>query len=174
MLHYSTAGENNILSIRMQPEPTSKSFLVTDKPKRLAVLFTLTFFFLCASFIKAQDVFMGLTSNGGTEGRGTAFSIKSNGTNFSITKAFADWGKNPNGDLVQGTDGDFYGMTLTGGTYTYGTIFKVTSAGAITILHQLNSFTDGANPYGELTKGSDGNFFGMTSTGGTNSYGTIF
>jgi len=127
MIHYSASIEN-IPSVRIQREPTSKSLLVSNKTKHLSVLFTLTFFFLCASFIKAQDVFLGLTSNGGTEGRGTVFSIKSTGTNFSITKAFADWGKNPSGDLIQGTDGDFYGMTLTGGTYTYGTIFKVTSA----------------------------------------------
>src|SRR5436190_2097931 len=82
-----------------------------------AILYTLTFFLLSASFIRAQDVFLGLTSNGGTEGRGTAFSIKSTGASFAITKAFADWGKTPNGDLVQGSDGDFYGMTSTGGTF---------------------------------------------------------
>jgi uncharacterized repeat protein (TIGR03803 family) len=142
--------------------------------KRFTGLLLLIIFLIAAPFSKAQDTFLGLTSNGGPEGRGTAFSIKSTGANFTITKAFADWGKNPNGDLVQGADGDFYGMTYTGGTYTYGSIFKVTSLGVITILHQFNSTPDGANPYGELTKGSDGNFYGMTSSGGTGGYGTIF
>jgi uncharacterized repeat protein (TIGR03803 family) len=65
-------------------------------------------------------------------------------------------------------------MTFAGGTFNYGTIFKVTAAGAITILHHFNSGPDGANPYGELAKGSDGNFYGVTSVGGTNTYGTIF
>ncbi len=142
--------------------------------KRLITLFLLLNFLITSLCIKAQDTFLGLTSNGGPDGRGTAFSIKNNGNNFSITHSFADWGKNPNGDLIQGDDGDFYGMTFTGGTYTYGSIFSVTPAGVITILHQFNSTPDGANPYGELTKGNDGNFYGMTSSGGTNGVGTIF
>ena len=84
------------------------------------------------------------------------------------------WGKNPNGDLLQNTDGNFYGMTFTGGTYTYGCIFKVTPGGVIIVLHQLNFAADGANPYGELIKGSDGDFYGMTSSGGATGHGTIF
>ena len=142
-------------------------------PAHLLLLFIFSTLLITPA-AKAQDVLAGLTSNGGTEGRGTAFSIQTNGTSFSIIKAFADWGKNPNGDLLQSTDGNFYGMTTYGGTYTYGSIFKVTAAGVITVLHQLNYATDGANPYGELITGADGNFYGMTSVGGTNGYGTIF
>ena len=152
-----------------RPKPAS-IFLSRNRATR-QWLFLFLIFFWC-SISKAQDIFLGLTSNGGPQGRGTAFSIKSNGTAFSIVKGFADWGKNPNGDLLQGDDGNFYGMTYTGGTYTYGTIFKVTPAGVITILRQLNAATEGANPYGELIKGGDGNFYGMTSYGGTNSYGS--
>lgn len=129
---------------------------------------------LLPSYMKAQDDLLGLTSNGGTEGRGTMFTIKTTGASFSIIKSFADWGKTPWGDLIQGTDGNFYGMTSLGGTYNCGTVFKVTSIGVVTVLHQLNYATDGANPYGELMKGADGNFYGLTSSGGTNSYGTIF
>src|SRR5690242_14517070 len=130
---------------------------------------------LLTLFTNAQNVLVGLTSNGGPEGKGTAFSIKTNGTNFSVINGFVDWGKSPNGDLLLGNDGNFYGMTYTGGTYIYpGTIFKMTPAGAVTILRQLNSNPDGQYPYGELIKGADGNFYGMTSSGGTNTYGTIF
>jgi uncharacterized repeat protein (TIGR03803 family) len=88
-----------------------------------------------ATVARAQDILAGLTSNGGTEGRGTAFSIKTNGTNFSVIKAFADWGKNPFGDLLNGNDGFYYGTSTLGGTYNYGTIFKVTAAGVVTVLH---------------------------------------
>lgn len=131
-------------------------------------------FLLPATFTKAQDVLAGLTSNGGTEGRGTAFSIKTNGTSFSIIKAFADWGKTPWGDLLNGNDGFYYGTTSVGGTFNSGTIFKATATGTVTVLRQLTYATDGANPYGELTKGADGNFYGLTSSGGTTSHGTIF
>src|SRR4051794_31651948 len=40
--------------------------------------------------VDAQDILTGLTSNGGPDGMGTAFSIKSTGANFSIMKTFAD------------------------------------------------------------------------------------
>src|SRR3954451_7099636 len=80
-------------------------------------------FLLCASLISylsnAQNVLVGLTSNGGPQGRGTAFSVNTSGANFSVIKGFEDWGKAPNGDLLLGADGNFYGMTYTGGTYTY-------------------------------------------------------
>jgi uncharacterized repeat protein (TIGR03803 family) len=119
-------------------------------------------------------VLIGLTSNGGPQGKGTAFTIKPSGNDFNLLKGFSDWGKAPNGDLYKNDDGNFYGMTSVGGTYDYGSIFTITPEGNVTILKQLNSFTDGATPLGELIKGTDGNFYGMTSAGGTNGYGVIF
>lgn len=103
MLHLSAFAENGTLKLAKLSS--------INKLNRLIIL---SIFLLSAPFLKAQDTFLGLTSNGGPEGRGTAFSTKNNGTNFSITHAFAEWGKTPNGDLIQGDDGDFYGMTLTG------------------------------------------------------------
>jgi uncharacterized repeat protein (TIGR03803 family) len=142
--------------------------------KTIAVLFISFLSIHSFTNANAQEVLAGLTSNGGPEGRGTAFSIKTNGTDFSVINGFADWGKTPNGDLYKDTDGNFYGMTNLGGTYTQGTIFKMTAAGVITVLKHFNSPVDGGNPHGELMKGNDGNFYGLTSAGGTNTYGTIF
>jgi uncharacterized repeat protein (TIGR03803 family) len=124
--------------------------------------------------VQAQDVLTGLTSNGGPEGKGTAFSIKSNGTSFSIIKGFADWGNTQNGNLYRHSDKNFYGMSNRGGTYGAGTIFRITSAGALTLLRSFDYANDGAYPDGELIKGHDGNLWGMTSSGGVNTYGTIF
>ena len=122
----------------------------------------------------AQTVLTGLTSNGGPEGKGTAFNINTNGSGFVLTQGFADWGKAPLGGLLKGDDGKFYGMTSGGGTYGYGTIFSMTASGAVTMLKQFNYTTDGAYPNGELTKGADGYLYGVTPSGGVNSYGTIF
>jgi uncharacterized repeat protein (TIGR03803 family) len=128
-----------------------------------------------APAINAQDVLTGLTSNGGPEGKGTAFSIKSNGTSFSIIKGFADWGSVPKGDLYRHTDGNFYGMTSVGGIYGYGTLFKMSSSGAINIIKNFDYYNnDGAYPEGELIKGPDGNMWGMTTGGGVNTTGVIF
>ena len=122
----------------------------------------------------AQDVLMGLTSNGGPEGRGTAFSIKANNTNFTTLKGFADWGQSPEGNLLEGPDGNFYGMTPAGGTHKAGTIFRMSPDGAIKVLHHFVNTTDGGSPKGGLTLGPDGAFYGLTNTGGPNNYGTIF
>jgi hypothetical protein len=42
------------------------------------------------------------------------FFYKTNGSNFSVIKAFADWGKNPFGDLLNGNDGFYYGTSTLG------------------------------------------------------------
>lgn len=122
----------------------------------------------------AQTTLVGLTSNGGAEGKGTAFSLTTTGTNFSVIKGFADWGKAPAGNLFKNDDGNFYGMTSTGGTFNYGSVFMMTPTGKVTILRQLDYTPDGAYPNGELIKGADGYLYGATTDGGTNGYGTIF
>jgi len=122
----------------------------------------------------AQNVLVGLSSNGGPAGRGTAFSINTNGTNFSVIKGFEDWGTLPNSGLLKGDDGNFYGTTSRGGTYNAGTVFSMTPAGQISILKQFNLNVDGGYADGELIKGADGNFYGLTGAGGVNGYGTIY
>ncbi|HYK45002.1 MAG TPA: choice-of-anchor tandem repeat GloVer-containing protein, partial [Parafilimonas sp.] len=83
-------------------------------------------------------------------------------------------GSNPLGNLVVGTDGNFYGMASGGGKYNAGTIFKITPAGNFTTLTNLHPDTTGSVPKGSLVVGSDGNFYGMTSAGGSLKAGTIF
>jgi uncharacterized repeat protein (TIGR03803 family) len=73
-----------------------------------------------------------------------------------------------------GTDGSFYGMTQRGGTADAGTIFRITPAGVFTVLKHFDYFNMGANPWGSLARGSDGNFYGMTTFGGLHFNGTIF
>ena len=90
-------------------------------------------------------------------------------------------GNIPNAGLVQGSEGFFYGTTGGGGTYTnYGTVFKISTNGTFTTLYSFTGSSDGANPQARLVQGSDGNFYGTTSGGGTymdqygQGYGTVF
>jgi uncharacterized repeat protein (TIGR03803 family) len=142
--------------------------------RRRALWLTLGLILFSLPLALAQEVLMGLTSNGGPDGRGTAFSMTTAGANFSVVKGFADWGASPQGDLVQGTDGNFYGMTQDGGTLGAGTIFRVTPEGTVTILRNFDNPVDGGYPRGGLIEGTDGAFYGMTNTGGPNNYGTLF
>jgi uncharacterized repeat protein (TIGR03803 family) len=74
-----------------------------------------------------------------------------------------------NSPLFQASDGDFYGTTATGGANGNGTVYKITAAGIETVLYSFGaSPSDGAYPGGSLIQASDGNFYGMTPSGGAN------
>jgi len=80
--------------------------------------------------------------------------------------------------VAQGRDGNLYGTTFDGGTnhcgaYNCGVVFKITPSGTLKVLYNFDG-THGAYPWGGLTLGTDGNFYGKTSGGGANGYGTIF
>jgi uncharacterized repeat protein (TIGR03803 family) len=80
--------------------------------------------------------------------------------------------------LIEAADGTFYGTTYKGGLSGNcesgcGTVFSVTPAGLFTSLHSFAG-NDGAGPYGGVTQGTDGNFYGTTLYGGANGHGTVF
>jgi uncharacterized repeat protein (TIGR03803 family) len=133
--------------------------------------------------------FYGTTYSGGAFNFGTVFQITPTGTlttlySFCSQQNCAD-GSNPYGGLVQGTDGNFYGTTSLGGQNSgsgCGTAFRITPSGALTTLYVFGSQTDlsdGVNPYATMVQGTDGNFYGTTSSGGnglggSNAWGTLF
>jgi len=67
----------------------------------------------------------GLGVNGST---GSIFNIAPNGVNITMLHGFvgAD-GSQPEADLLQATDGNFYGVTLAGGRHNYGTVFSLST-----------------------------------------------
>ncbi len=91
-------------------------------------------------------------------------------------------GATPAAGLVQGSDGNFYGTTEYQGIINCiegcGTIFKITPSGSLTTLHSFSG-ADGGHPAAGLVQGTDGNFYGTTSSGGssancTGGCGTVF
>ena len=84
--------------------------------------------------------------------------------------------------MIPAPNGDLYGVNYYGGTGGgNGVFFRMTPSGTYTVLYNFCSqtnCTDGANPLG-LVRANDGNFYGVTAAGGTNSCpyggcGTIF
>jgi uncharacterized repeat protein (TIGR03803 family) len=137
--------------------------------------------------------FYGTTFNGGSHGIG----IGGSGTVFEITPAGKETviysfcsqahcadGWEPAAGLTEATNGKLYGTTAAGDvSYSNGgTIFEITTAGEFTRLYEFCSkanCADGSYPAAGLVQASDGNLYGTTILGGTNTCvtlgcGTIF
>jgi uncharacterized repeat protein (TIGR03803 family) len=135
--------------------------------------------------------FYGTTLDGGTGQNGTVFEFSvrrrlSTITSFGITN-----GSNPNSPLVLSSNGLVYGTAAQGGAYGLGTIFQLNPSNAVqrastpgmpistnmpnapVTLFSFDS-TNGAYPKAGLIQGSDGNFYGTTTSGGTNNSGEVF
>ena len=141
----------------------------------------------------------GTASAGGTNGRGTIFSITTNGTAFTTLHNFGVLtrdgtsgdveantnfdGANPSAGLVL-TNNTLYGVATDGGTNGNGTVFSLGIDGAnFTVLHAFArgqvsyptgvTNSDGIYPSGDLALA--GNIlYGTTPHGGTNGNGTVF
>jgi uncharacterized repeat protein (TIGR03803 family) len=93
-------------------------------------------------------------------------------------------GCNPtySGIVAQGRDGNMYGTTYAGGapsfTNNVGSVFQVTPAGALTLIHSFRGDeTEGWYPFGGLTLGTDGYFYGTTKyygPSGGSPFGAVF
>jgi uncharacterized repeat protein (TIGR03803 family) len=130
------------------------------------------------SLIQGRDGnFYGVTASGGTSGHGVAFRITPDGTEtvlYSFAGGATD-GSDPSGSLIQAGDENFYGATASGGTNGDGVAFKVTPDGTEAVLYSFaGGANDGSDPSGSLIQASDGNFYGVTGSGGANGDGVAF
>ena len=119
--------------------------------------------------------FYGTTEDGGDFTWGGIFRVSPSGefTNLYSFTGGSDGGS-PIPGLVQGADGNFYGTTYLQGAHGYGTVFEMTPAGVVTTRYSFSGGNDGANPWGGLVAGVDGNLYGTTQDFGTYGFGTIF
>jgi uncharacterized repeat protein (TIGR03803 family) len=134
-----------------------------------------------AGLVQATNgVLYGMTSVGGVNDDtllgGTAFKITASGMLTPLYSFCTATGcpnsDDPQGGLVQATNGDLYGTTSDGGYG--GTVFKMTLAGALTTLHTFAGGSDGDYPYAALIQAINGDLYGTTLYGGANDSGTIF
>jgi uncharacterized repeat protein (TIGR03803 family) len=127
--------------------------------------------------IQAKDGYLyGLTSGGGGNSNGTIIKIKTDGTSFTVVRSLSAGveGGNPNGSLVQASDGSFYGLAYSiAGGFT-GSVFKMTTGGTTSAIKKFTLATEGGYPMGSLIQSTDGQLYGMTNSGGKDGDGTIF
>ena len=173
---YGTQSTNGCGSIF---EMTPKGVLTTEYG------FSNTSTFGCGQIglVEGPDAnFYGTATGGGTANDGVVFELSQSGT-VTVLHSFCDEsncadGSNPTVGLLLGTDGNLYGTTLYGGAHGEGVIYQITPDGAYQVLYNFCSQSgcaDGGNSYGSLMQGTDGNFYGATSTGGgSGNGGTVF
>jgi uncharacterized repeat protein (TIGR03803 family) len=135
--------------------------------------------------------FYGIMERGGSAGDGVIFQLTSQGT-FTETYSFCTStnteascfdGNEPFAPLIE-VNGNLFGSTVSGGTNNItesGERFEIPLDGAPAgSLIPLYSFCPGGNcnggsfPTAALVFGSDTNFYGTTSEGGTGNHGTVF
>lgn len=130
-----------------------------------------------AGLVQAVDGnFYGTTEydSSNLSGGGTVFKVTPQG-GFSILHSFCQVncsdGSQPQGALMQATDGNLYGMTRYGGDLTCnppsgcGTIFQISPDGAFVSLHSFDGM-DGESPVNGLVQRTNGVLYGVTYGGG--------
>ena len=130
-------------------------------------------------FDSINNLYYGMTEQGGTDETGTIFSFDPN-TNkdtvlYNLAGAPTD-GSGPSGDLTYDTNTKlFYGLTEYGGTYGYGTIISFDpSNNTENVLWSFGNGKDGKNPYASFVYDATTKLlYGLTEEGGTSNYGTI-
>jgi uncharacterized repeat protein (TIGR03803 family) len=121
----------------------------------------------------------GTTYFGGSSGRGTVFTMKTNGTGFRLLHSFAggpadEYG--PLAALILDAAGNLYGTTYFGGSSGNGTVFTMKTDGTgFTVLHPFPaSPSNGGSPQAPLILDGAGNLYGTTHFGGSSGRGTVF
>jgi uncharacterized repeat protein (TIGR03803 family) len=135
-----------------------------------------------SGLIQGRDGYLyGTTTSAGGGNKGTLYRLTLGApATFTLLHSFAGGttdGNEPEGSLVQGTDGNLYGVTVSGGTGELGTVFNISTVSPypVTLLHSFVGGTlDGSQPYAGLVQGTDGNFYGTTTAGGVKGDGTVF
>jgi uncharacterized repeat protein (TIGR03803 family) len=128
-----------------------------------------------AALIQGTDGSLyGTTAEGGPTYAGTVFRLTAGGVTTTLHTFTGADGAASRAALLQTPDGNFYGTTSLGGSSNLGTIFRMGPDGTLIVLHAFTGGSDGAQPYGALARGTDGNLYGTTRDGGVLNFGTVF
>jgi uncharacterized repeat protein (TIGR03803 family) len=128
----------------------------------------------------ANGKLYGTTGEGGSYGYGAIFRFTTSGGLYLVHSFDSTDGESPSGPLVHTASGTFYGTTYEGGGHSTcaveacGTVYQFVPSGKLTTLYAFcsqSSCTDGGGPDSGLLHATDGNFYGTTLLGGTNSCG---
>ena len=126
----------------------------------------------------ASGNLFGTTYFGGQNGAGAVFKLARTGKKEVVLYSFKGGtdGSNPTSTLVFDAAGNLYGTTSTGGNpgCDCGTVFELSPSHGERILHRFGETPDGGYPYYGLTPDPNGDLYGTTASGGSNTQGVVF
>jgi uncharacterized repeat protein (TIGR03803 family) len=128
----------------------------------------------------ANNLFYGMTEEGGANNMGTIFSFNPANGKVLIVWSFAGRasdGSYPYSSLIYSSNnGLLYGLTSGGGQSNIGAIFSFNpTTGLDSLLYSFQTGTDGENPAADLVyNAAQSAFYGTTYGGGPDEEGTIF
>jgi uncharacterized repeat protein (TIGR03803 family) len=123
----------------------------------------------------------GTSIYGGANTFGSIYQTDTTGTEaalYSFVGSPTD-GLNPTAGVIQAGDGNLYGVAPAGGTNNTGILFEYNlsaSSNNYSILYAFgpNTGTDAQAPSGSPFQASDGNLYGLASSGGANGFGALY
>lgn len=129
-----------------------------------------------AAVTDVNGTLYGTTSEGGSTGYGTVFSLTMSGTE----KRLHNFYNHPDGSVPSAAltekNGTLYGTTRSGGTEldeSHGAIFSITRDGTFKSIYSFLDPEDGVHPEAGLID-VKGMLYGTTSKGGWHNYGAVF
>ena len=121
--------------------------------------------------------FYGTTTQGGANNKGVLFEFNPS-TNAYTKKLDFDGtakGTQPHGSLIEANNGKLYGLSAFGGTNDMGVLFEYDpSTNSYTKMLDFDGTLKGISPFSSLMEASNGNLYGMTTSGGINNLGVLF
>ncbi|MBW1787920.1 MAG: hypothetical protein JRK53_15065 [Deltaproteobacteria bacterium] len=118
-------------------------------------------------------VLYGTTFEGGQNGRGTVFSIGTDGAGFTTLHHFSGPDGAESGATPIVVEGRLYGVTIAGGAYGNGVVFSIGTDGSdYQVLHDFA--VDESGPMEGVIRVGDKLYGATAGTGGNNTYGVIY
>lgn len=134
---------------------------------------------MAAPLLDSAGNLYGTTRFGGSANQGTVFTLKTDGSAFTLLHGFGGYpsdGGQPVTELILDSAGKLYGTTWFGGSANEGTVFTLAIDGTgYAILHAfLGGISDGRRVQAPLILDGAGNLYGTSGNGGASNQGTIY
>jgi uncharacterized repeat protein (TIGR03803 family) len=119
-----------------------------------------------AGLIDVDGTLYGTTTEGGSAGQGTVYTVTSAGTE-RVLHSFGHGsdGAGPSSGLID-VSGTLYGTTANGGSFGRGTVYSISTTGVERVLYSFRLGADGTNPSASLID-VNGALYGVTAFGGS-------